>query len=136
MLEQLQKTKHGSPFVDDKDVPKHLRSTSAPPLTEDDKNCGAVDDLHFKRWEWALDEMIFAFRSKIDDNWEDQFSSGTVDFVSKATTFDDNGKPKMYELLRGPNDTYKIDTKGMRAYQKRISNGFRLFGKYYENLWD
>ena len=21
-------------------------------------------------------------------------------------------------------------------YQKRISNGFRLFGKYYEGLWD
>jgi hypothetical protein len=22
------------------------------------------------------------------------------------------------------------------AYQARISNGFRLFGKYYEGLWD
>ena len=24
----------------------------------------------------------------------------------------------------------------LSAYQDRISNGFRLFGKYYENLWD
>lgn len=136
MLEQLQKTKHGSPFVDDKDVPKELRSTSAPALSEKDKDCGAVDDLHFKRWEWVLDEMIFAFRSKVDDNWQDQFTSGESDWSSKATEFDENGKPKLYQLVKGPNDTYKIDMKGMQAYQKRISNGFRLFGKYYENLWD
>lgn len=137
MLEQLQATKHGAPFVDDKDVPKELRSTSAPPLTEKDKDCGAVDDLHFKRWEWVLNEMIFAFRSKLDEGkWEDQFYTGEYDFVSKATEFDENGKPKLYQLVKGPNDTRKIDMKGLRAYQKRISNGFRLFGKYYENLWD
>ena len=137
MLEQLQKTKHGAPIVDDKDVPVELRSTSAPPLSEKDKDCGAVDDLHFKRWEWILDEMIFSFRSKLDEGkWEDQFYTGEYDFVSKATEFDENGKPKLYQLVKGPNDTRKIDMKGLRAYQKRISNGFRLFGKYYENLWD
>ncbi len=137
MLIQLKKTKHGAPFVDDKDVPKELRSTSAPPLTEKDKDCGAVDDLHFKRWEWVLNEMIFSFRSKLDEGkWEDQFYTGEYDFVSKATEFDENGKPKLYQLVKGPNDTRKIDMKGLRAYQKRISNGFRLFGKYYENLWD
>jgi hypothetical protein len=137
MLEQLKATKHGAPFVDDKDVPKELRSTSAPPLSENDKDCGAVDDLHFKRWDWVLDEMIFAFRSKLDEGkWEDQFYTGEYDFVSKATEFDENGKPKLYQLVKGPNDTKKIDMKGLRAYQKRISNGFRLFGKYYENLWD
>jgi hypothetical protein len=25
---------------------------------------------------------------------------------------------------------------GMQRVQERITNGFRLFGKYYENLWD
>jgi hypothetical protein len=30
MLRQLQDTKHGAPFVDDDDVPEHLRSTAAP----------------------------------------------------------------------------------------------------------
>ena len=137
MLEQLQATKHGAPFVDDKDVPKELRSTSAPPLSDKDKDCGAVDDLHFKRWNWVLDEMIFAFRSKLDEGkWEDQFYTGEYDFQSKVTEFDENGKPKLYQLVKGPNDTRKIDMKGLQAYQKRISNGFRLFGKYYENLWD
>lgn len=137
MLEQLQKTKHGAPFVDDKDVPKELRSTSAPPLSKEDKDVGATDDNHFKRWDWVLDEMIFAFKSKIDEDWTQQFHSGTHDWYSEASTFDEaSGKPLLFELKRGPNDTAKIDMKGMRAYQKRISNGFRLFGKYYENLWD
>ena len=31
MLKQLQKDKHGSPRVDDEDVPEELKSTSAPP---------------------------------------------------------------------------------------------------------
>lgn len=138
MLKQLKESKHGAPFVDDKDVPKHLRSTSAPPLSKDEVDCGAVDDLHFKRWDWVLDEMIFAFETKSGSlqDWDDMFFTGKHDWSGVATVFDENGKPKLYELQKGPNDTAKIDMKGIRAYQKRISNGFRLFGKYYENLWD
>ena len=30
----------------------------------------------------------------------------------------------------------KYDFEGRKEYQKRISNGFRLFGKYYQALWD
>jgi hypothetical protein len=29
-----------------------------------------------------------------------------------------------------------VDWEGMKAEQARITNGFRLFGKYYEGLWD
>ena len=28
------------------------------------------------------------------------------------------------------------DFVGMKRHQDRMSNGFRLFGKYYEGLWD
>ena len=80
--------------------------------------------------------MIFAFESKEDDRWQDQFFSGTYDWSTKAIEFDENGKPTRSLLVKGPNDTANIDHKGMKEYQKRISNGFRLFGKYYENLWD
>ena len=67
MLKQLQKTKHGSPHVEDKDVPKELRSTSAPPK----KNEWDTDDLWHKRWEWVLDEMIYSFEHCHPDNdWE------------------------------------------------------------------
>jgi hypothetical protein len=46
------------------------------------------------------------------------------------------GEHKYTEMRRGPNDTYKCDYEGMKVVQQRISNGFRLFGKYYECLWD
>jgi hypothetical protein len=30
----------------------------------------------------------------------------------------------------------KWDSEGIKAHQERMSNGFRLFGTYYESLWD
>ena len=30
----------------------------------------------------------------------------------------------------------RTDWEGYKAYAERIANGFRLFGKYYQNLWD
>lgn len=130
MLKQLKATKHGSPFVDDEDVPEHLRSTSAPELTEEQKNVHDVDDNHFKRWEWVLDEMIFAFQSEVDDNWEDQFTTGEYDFRTKKTEDD------LYQMVEGPKHTAVTDWDGRKAYADRMKNGFRLFGKYYQGLWD
>lgn len=70
MLKQLQATKHGSPNVDDKDVPKELRSTSAPPKKDE----WDVDDLWHKRWDWVLSEMIYAFEHCHPDNdWESAY---------------------------------------------------------------
>jgi hypothetical protein len=48
----------------------------------------------------------------------------------------DKIEPGLAELTEGPNHTYKVDTKGMKNYQKRIAKGFTLFGKYYNHLWD
>ena len=57
MLKQIKETKHGAPNIDDKDVPKKLRSTSAPVK----ENEWDTDDNWFDRWDWVLDEMIWAF---------------------------------------------------------------------------
>lgn len=86
MLIQLKETKYGSPPTDDDDVPKELHES----------------DIH-KRWDWILDEMIYAFECKA--NKDDVFMRCNTD-------------------------------ESMREEQDRISNGFRLFGKYYESLWD
>lgn len=126
MLKQLKETKHGSPWVDDEDVPEHLRSTAAPPK----ENEYDTDDNHHLRWEWVLDEMIFAFGSKLDDSWEEQFESGNIDLEWIKL---ENGMSKMVD---GPNHTRTYDREGRKAYEDRIQNGFRLFGKYYQNLWD
>ena len=64
MLKQLKKDKHGAPFVDDEDVPEELKSTSAPAK----ENEYDTDAHHFARWDWVMDEMIFAFECKVDNS--------------------------------------------------------------------
>jgi hypothetical protein len=136
MLRQLKRDKHGAPFVDDEDVPEELRSTSAPPK----ENEYDTDANHFKRWDWVMDEMIFAFECELDESWQDEFRSGEHDIVWKPVDVHGNevpkGEHKYYQMDKGPNDTYKCDYDGMKVVQDRISNGFRLFGKYYQALWD
>lgn len=115
MLKQLRETKHGGPHVDDEDVPENLRSTSAPPK----ENEWDIDEFWFERWDYVIGEMLFAFESKLMDNWDAQFYK-----------FEDaKDEPLGIKLVWSDHD-------GRMAYQKRMSNGFRLFGKYYEALWD
>ena len=126
MLQQLKKSKHGSPHVDPKDVPKHLRPKKKP----SHKN-GYVDDTHHERWEWVLDEMIWAFEQLNDENNDAQFFTGESDYYMGPP--DEKGYRQM---LEGPNHTKKYDAKAHKIHQKRISNGLMLFGKYYQGLWD
>lgn len=132
MLKQLRERHHGAPYIDDEDVPEELKSTSAPPKA----NEWDTDENHFRRWVYVLDEMIFAFQSHDDDSWRDAFRSGEIDMKSVACEWDENGKATMYEMVDGPNNTYVCDYEGMKVVEARIQNGFRLFGKYYQNLWD
>jgi hypothetical protein len=100
MLKQLKETNHGASYVDPKDVPKELHPKKQ---TKKQKDNGETDSTHFERWDWVLDEMIYAFDCKAN-------------------------KDDVYMRFE--------DKEEMKAEQERISNGFRLFGKYYENLWD
>lgn len=143
MLLQLKETLHGSPFVDDEDVPEHLRSTAAPELTQEQKDCGHTDELFFDRWKWVLDEMIWAFSQVLDDDAESQFHTGKIDYEWKKVDIKGNHLPDeykgddvLYESIRGPNDTHVFDKEGWEKWNERKKNGFRLFGKYYQGLWD
>ena len=119
MLKQLQETKHGSPNVDDEDVPVEFRSTSAP-AKEDEYD---VDDNHFKRWDWVLNEMIWTFEQNLDSDSESKF-------------FDHSEVEDEKHDIFGQLHKIKIDKEGLDAHQDRKTNGFRLFGKYYQALWD
>ena len=136
MLRQLQATNHGSPNVDDEDVPEHLRSTAADPK----ENEWDTDSNHHDRWEWVLGEMIFAFERKVDDAWEQEFYSGQSDLQWVPVDRDGNevakGDHRFYKIEHGPNHTHTCDHAGLKAVHDRMANGFRLFGKYYQNLWD
>ena len=124
MLVQLKATKHSSPMVDMADVPKELRM-SKKQLTAYSKT-GDTDDNFFKRWDWILDEMIWAFNQKCRDDWEGDYYE-----------YREMGP----EESKDPNSLFGLklvweDKEGRAAHQKRMTNGFKLFGKYYENLWD
>ena len=105
MLKHLKVAKHGVPRADMEDVPENCRF--------EDKE-GEIEWMQI-RWDYIIDEMIWAFEQKNVD-WEE-------DFYSFADDHKLGDKP-----LRWDND-------GIKAHQARMTNGFRLFGKYYESLW-
>lgn len=134
MLKKLNEEKHGAPNVDDEDVPMEIQSWTSPAKGEYE-----VDGHHFARWDYVLGEMIFAFECKCNDNWDDQFWSGTSKYETVETgetVFNPVTQKveKTYELVQ--RGDYKCDWEGRQKMQDRIKNGFRLFGKYYEGLWD
>lgn len=61
MLSQLKATKHGSPNVDDEDVPPELRASAAPLL----KNSWDLDENFHRRWEYVIDRMIWSFEQLV-----------------------------------------------------------------------
>ena len=136
LLTEFRKDLHGAPHTDNEDVPDELQASDEEKHTY--SKSGETDDNYFKRWEYVLDEMIWAFQQKLEE-WEEQFASGEHDykFVEDPdnTLKDEEGQP-MYKMEYGPNNTFEIDTEGMKKFQARMTNGYKLFGKYYEGLWD
>jgi hypothetical protein len=89
-------------------------------------NHGYPSGLTEKKWDGIMDEMIWAFEQKLRDNWEGDYYE-----------YREMGP----EESKDPNDLFSLklvweDPEGRAAHQKRMTNGFKLFGKYYENLWD
>jgi hypothetical protein len=68
---------------------------------------GHSDSLAQERYNWVMDELIWTFEQLLDDDKEFQYYKDGV-----------------------------WDIEGSKAYQDRISNGLRLFGRYYRALWD
>jgi len=130
MLKQLKKEKHGSPFVDLEDVPEELQlhghassETLQYDLFESEEHDSLVWDAMHARWDWVINEMIFAFECLAGkhQDWEEQFWSSRSN---------DEWVPKQGIPVR------KWDKEGHVKWASRMENGFRLFGKYYRGLWD
>lgn len=115
MLKQLKETKHGAPHVDDEDVPDDIRSVKDKSTLDP----GEIDKYFFNRWDYVLDEMIWAFEQDIDGDWESQY----------YTFSEDTSAPFGFSLDH-------TDEIGLQRHYERIKNGHRLFGKYYSALWD
>lgn len=115
MIDRLKKTKRGSAWVDDSDVPESLHNKEA----LDYQNHPDHDALIQKRWNYVLEEISWAFRQKTRESWEEDY----------------------YEFEKSSGSAWapkykRCDAEGLKAHQARMSNGFRLFGVYYENFWD
>jgi hypothetical protein len=122
MLKQLRDTKHGSPYVEPEDVPHIGKGEKT--------DFGCSDDKVHERWEWIINEMIYAFEAEADEDWDQQFYSGESDISWEKLP---NGN---CEMQKGPKDTFKVDQEAMKADEERRKNGRILFGKYYGGLWD
>ena len=95
MLKQLKETNHGSVQVDLEDVPSEMRMTSTedwndqlvfdfyndPELSKQNIQC----DIH-DRWNWVMDEMIFAFEFIVDEDnrYSHKFDQAVEDRVANG----------------------------------------------------
>lgn len=121
-LKLLKEKKHGSPYVDPEDVPEELR-----PTEEAGPDNGYSDNTHHERWEWVLDEMIWAFEQIVDEDSEDQFFDHSESRQYESDNPDD---------VMGSISKVKIDMERLKAHNARVTRGTTLFGKYYRALWD
>lgn len=117
MLKQLKETKHGAPNTRDVDVPKHLRSTAKGAQVEGLPEM-EIDNNHFLRWDYIMGEMIWAFEELITGaEYEKCFTNYSEDIAKQLGTM-------------------AVDHKLLKKVEARKSNGFMLFGRYYQALWD
>jgi len=111
VLEKLREKKNGSPSVDPEDAP--------------------FEDIH-DRWDWVLDEMIWAFEQHRKGNWEDQYYHNDDQL---EITFE-NSELVVNRQRDLSKPAYHVDTDGIAKHNARMDNGRRLFAKYYNGLWD
>lgn len=133
VLLRLQKEKQGSPCVDKEDVPEHLR-----PTEEAGPDNGYTDNTIHDRWDWVLNEMIWAFEQYTKpDNNTDQFHHN-IDQLEMIATDTPNGmKSITFNKQKNPaKPKYWVDYEGKKMHYDRIKNGLNLFAKYYFALWD
>lgn len=118
---------HGAPFVADEDVPEYLRSTAAPPLTEEEQNTGRVDKLWHQRWHWVIDEIIWALEQVNDPDADSHFHYDTD--PEKPSNEPGLSIQEMFDRRTFDKDAYI-------QFEDRKRNGLRLFGTYFEGLWN
>jgi hypothetical protein len=131
VLLKLKEVKHGSGQVDAADVPEHIRPTEEASPSND-------DTIH-ERWDWVLDEMIWAFEQcKKDDRGENQFhhNSDQLEMLTGPTEAGGLSVVRFNHQKDPAKPKYWVDREAKKLHNDRIDNGLRLFAKYYFALWD
>jgi len=123
VLKQLKKTKHGYGLIDDSDVPDYLKS-------HNDEHCE-------KKYEWVLDEIIWSLTERANNE------ENAPDLPDSFPLFDEcpDGSSggfswKRREYSKEEQQIYDEFIEKTTEYENRIQNGCRLFGTYFQTLWD
>jgi hypothetical protein len=110
IIKDLREKSQGAPYVELDDVPASLHPVGTWPPHE-------PDPAHFDRWDYVLDEIIYA-----------------LDYIANDREFDAYESEPDSDGLFGTKITEE-STKRMEEESKRVKNGLLLFGKYYQALW-
>lgn len=136
-LKKLKQHQHGYPHVDNEDVPEELRMTDKD--RENLEHDGSVDSKHEARWNYILDEMIWAFEQHADPyDGEDQFFHNSEQLEMVFTPIEGMKASSLsFNHQKDPTKPpYWRDDEGLKKHNERKKNGLRLFAKYYDSLWD
>lgn len=156
MLKQLKATKHGSPYIDDADLPEVLRLNERERKVFDnghwDKDLAAtkeeIDAASVKfhaQWDWVMDQMIWSFEQELDEDegharYYDPYEPNEPIVRQKITVVNDSGIEVEEEWDKFEDSVArefgKFNRDKYKAYQEKKQLGFTLFGRYFQNLWD
>lgn len=133
-LKKLKEIQHGMPSVDNEDVPEKLKMERNDPSEWSDEK----DKLLQARWNYVLDEMIWAFEQHASEDDTDQFYHNVNQLEMLFTPLENKsvGSISFNYQKDSSKPGYWVDEEGMKKHNERKKNGRRLFAKYYEALWD
>ncbi len=116
MLEQLKENSQSFGNIHPDDCPPELRGNFDP----------EIHDTWYsqERWNWFMDELIWTF-TQLDPR-----TDGEAQFFGHSEV-DEKEVDINKQIAK-----IKYDREGLDAYNARIDNGLRLFGKYFRSMWD
>ena len=127
MLKTLKEQKSGYPWTDHEDGPWYYRFEDY----KGEHNWSDTGSYSHGRWNWIMDEMIWTFEQIVKEDYEAPYwlEHGEIDW--EAGEYDENNcKPIVWKKKS------RVDWDGLKLHNDAVKNGLRLFGKYYQTLWD
>ena len=139
-LIQLKAEKHGVPndFVNDVGGEDYAQQESFDFYKESHNESW---EKAAKKWDDALDKMIWAFQQLAEADYDSQYhhGKGKYDWVKTDHLYPNPITGKMeatYQMVDKNPDEHWYDHVGHQLHEERIQEGLELFGKYFRNLWD
>jgi hypothetical protein len=130
MLKQLKATKHGSAYLPVFDQTSNSAQGCFDFYEEGDN---AAWEEGAKQWDEIMDKMIWSFEQiQPGFGWEAQYCEVPceLDLDDYPEDEEKTSIPVRWKVEG------KYDWDGMKKHQARITEGFKLFGEYYQNLWN